>query len=71
MKKRIFCYRDKVFEFWILQAYTSNHIYARIEEELTKLGSKKPFKGRYIDMETFRNLGPFVDWKLLKSAQDK
>lgn len=67
MKNRIFCYRDKVFEFWVLHTHSSKHIYKRIEKELLKLELREPFRGRYIDMETFQNIGPVVDWKVLTS----
>jgi len=63
--RKQFRYRDKVFEFWIRENEASHQIYEHILNSLLKLMKRKPFKGRYLDLEAFENTGPLVDWRAL------
>jgi hypothetical protein len=62
MRNRVFQYRGSAFEIWVLYNDTSDDIYKQILRDLERLKTKKPFKGRYIDMESFQVLGEYINW---------
>lgn len=44
-------------------------IYRDTLAAIEQVSKERPLKGRYVDLETFRNLGPFIDWRgLLNDA---
>ena len=61
--RKIYEYRDKAFEIWVKSQDTSIDIFNEIREKLLYLKKRRPFKGRYIDLESFDNIGPYLDWK--------
>ena len=60
-RKRIF-YVGKAFEVDISPSDTSQEIFEAILAELKKLSAEKLFRGRFIDLETFVNVGPYINW---------
>jgi len=46
-------------------------IYEEICCELERLSNEEPFKGRYLDLEAFHNIGPFVNWRQLMGFDTK
>jgi hypothetical protein len=61
-KQRSFAWRGKTLELWLHDS-TSEEIYRQLLDEFRDLEKEPPFKGRYIDLEAFTNVGPFIDWK--------
>ena len=69
--RKTYEYRDKAFEVWILANDSSRDILRKIYECLEEVKKRKPFKSRYLDLEAFDNISPFIDWKLLSSIDKK
>jgi hypothetical protein len=66
LKGRVFNDDGKTFELDILDEDSQSiDIYTQVLNELNELKKQKPFKGRYIDLEHFCNLGPFINWREL------
>ena len=65
IRRKVFKHINKAFEVWVRKPDTSNDIYEKVRNYLSDLLGRKPFKGRYIDLEAFNNLGPHVNWKEL------
>jgi hypothetical protein len=64
MKYRKFRHFGKAFELEFgFEDLSSIDIYNQILVELENLTKVKPYKGRYIDLEAFRNIAPFVNWR--------
>ncbi len=61
-RKRLF-YFGKAFEMDVNIGDSSAEIFKLIITEIKNLYKEKPYKGRYIDITLFLNIGPFVDWK--------
>lgn len=40
-------------------------IYQETKSAIERLSRESPLKGRYVDLETFCNLGPFIGWRSL------
>lgn len=49
----------------------SETIYRKTLKHINVLKRQAPLKGRYIDLENFCNIGPFVDWRGLLFPQRK
>lgn len=50
----------------------SAEIFSDTLTHLEKLAKEKPLKGRYLDLGTFRNIGPFINWReLLNNAASR
>jgi hypothetical protein len=50
----------------------SNKIYNRLLARLTELSEEKTYKNRYVDLDVFQRIGPFIDWrKLLHSSPEQ
>jgi hypothetical protein len=62
-KRRTFEWRGKILELWLPPEASSANIYENLLHELQQLRRKAPFKGRYVDLEAFQNIGPFIDWR--------
>lgn len=66
MNKKKFEYFGKAFELsYFTGKESSIDIFQKIVNELEKLKREEPFKGRYVDMEPFQNIGLFVNWREL------
>ena len=47
----------------------SDKIYRETLADIQRLSKETPLNGHYVDIETFRNIGPFINWReLLKTA---
>lgn len=62
-KTRSFEWRGKALEVWLPHDATSKEIYELLLSELNELRRERPFKGRFMDLEAFENIGPHIDWK--------
>lgn len=66
MSKRNFEYCGKAFELtYFTDKETSIDIFRQIRKRLEELRQENPFKRRYIDLESFINIGAFVNWREL------
>lgn len=64
MNKKSFQYYGKAFELSFFPGQDSSaDIYSQICRALEELGNEKPFKGRYLDLETLQNVGSFINWR--------
>jgi len=62
MNKKKFEHYGKAFEISIYKNKSSIEIYNEINSILIVISKEEPFKGHYIDLEAFRNIGPFINW---------
>ena len=64
VKKRFVFQTHKIIELWLPDyvKLTNKDIFESVQIELERL-SKTDFKKRYIDLEVFNNIWPFIDWK--------
>jgi len=44
---------------------SSNEIFNRLLERLIKLSKEGMYKNRYIDLDVFQRIGPFINWRKL------
>ena len=66
IRKKRFQYFGKAFEHSLSRNLSSKEIFQEIINQLENLTKNEfPFKGRYIDISTFKTMGEFVDWKSL------
>jgi hypothetical protein len=42
---------------------SSSEIFATLLQRLSEMVGERPYANRYIDLDVFRRLGPFVDWR--------
>lgn len=63
VKNKRFLYKGKAFELNPRNSESSTDIYKSICDKIIGLNSETPFKGRYIDLEKFDNIGPHVNWR--------
>ena len=68
--RKTYEYCDKVFEVWIHTNDNSRDILEKIYECLEEAKMRKPIKSRYLDLEAFDNISPYVDWKQLVSSSE-
>jgi hypothetical protein len=66
-KKKLVYHSGKAFEHHFDPDTSRNDIYEAVCSELEQLCSEKPFRNRYMDLETFHNAGPFINWRQLIS----
>ena len=70
MNKKKFGWKGKAFELSFSPGSISSlEIYQAISIRLEKLKSERPFKGRYIDMEAFHSVGPFINWRKILNLE--
>lgn len=64
VKKRFVFQTHKIIELWLpdYEKLTNKDIFESLQIELERL-SKVDFKKRYIDLEVFQNIWPYIDWK--------
>lgn len=55
----------KAFELCVLPKESSAVIFRNVLRALENLHREPPFKGRYIDLDCFRALGKFINWRQL------
>ena len=55
----------KTFELDIFPDMSSHDIHTLLHEHIEELMEQKPFKGKYIDLEIFQNIGSCIDWRAL------
>lgn len=66
MNKRKFEYCGKAFELSFFPGEDmSIEIFQQTLNAINRLGTEKPFKGRYIDLEAFENIGKHVNWRTI------
>lgn len=58
-------WQGKAFEVHIDPEQSSADIFDELCEALNHLQKEKPFKGHFLNMELFLNIGPYVDWRAL------
>ncbi len=63
--RKEFEYRWKIFEVRGNRGLSNKEIFKRILIELKDLNHEKKLKKIYIDLESFKNIGNYVDWKNL------
>jgi len=63
-RKRIY-FSGKAFEHSFHPYESAAKIYGEICFELGRLQDERPFQGRYLDLDTFRRIGPFIKWRHL------
>ena len=64
INKRKFEYCGKAFELAFFPGEdTSTEIFQQTLNAINRLKAEKPFKGRYIDLEAFENIGKYVNWR--------
>jgi len=47
----------------------SKEIYNRLLERLTELSKDITYKNRYVDLDVFQRIGPYIDWRKLLYAR--
>ena len=65
LKKKRFRLCGKAFELGIYFSISNEEIYNRIKEQLEMLRNERSFKNRYIDLEKFYEVAPYIDWNCL------
>lgn len=66
MNKRKFEYFGKAFELSFFPGEdSSSDIYCQVRSALENLSKEKPFRRRYLDLEAFYHVGPFINWRAL------
>lgn len=64
MNKRKFEYCGKAFELSFFPGEdTSIEIFHQTLNAIDRLRAEKPFRGRFIDLESFKNIGKHVNWR--------
>lgn len=58
-------YQGKAFELSFYPEDSSNDIFAGVCARIDMMNKERPFKGRFIDTESFHNTGPAVNWRHL------
>ena len=46
-----------------LRNESSNEIYDILLKRLSEKAEEQPYKNRYVDLDIFRRVGPFIDWR--------
>jgi hypothetical protein len=65
LKHKRFFWEGKAFELHPVPRDSSSTIFESVLNAIKDLQKEQRFKNRYIDLEAFRNLGPFVNWRAL------
>jgi hypothetical protein len=50
---------------------SSNEIFNKLLERLTKLSKESRYKNRYVDLDVFQRIGPFINWRKLLYSRPK
>ncbi len=64
VKKKFVFQTHKIIELWLpeYKSLSNSDIYELIKRELERL-AKTDFKKRYINLEIFNNVWPYIDWR--------
>jgi tRNA G26 N,N-dimethylase Trm1 len=62
VKKEFLCITMKIIELNVHSNDSSKEIFNKISTELEQLNSIRLLKKRYIDIDIFKTIGPFIDW---------
>jgi len=65
VRHKEFRYAKKAFEIFFLREHSSEKIHQKICTTLVELNQEKPFRNRYLDVEAFNNIGPYIHWRKL------
>ena len=65
IKKRFYYVEMKFIELCFDDNESSVKIFEKVTNELRQLNSKRSLRKRYIDIEMFQTIGPFIDWRQL------
>lgn len=65
VKKEFFYTSMKFIELNVHSNDSSEEIFKKICTELEQLNSKRLLKKRYMDIDIFNTIGPFIDWRQL------
>ncbi|MEK4006399.1 hypothetical protein [Paenibacillus sp. FSL H3-0333] len=63
--KKDYRYVGKAFEMGVFKDEDSPEIYSNVLKRLKSLASEPPFTRRVIDLESFENLGQYINWRKL------
>lgn len=63
-------WQGKAFEKHFLPEQSSDEIYHELWDALNQLKRVKPFKGRFLDMETLQGIGNHMNWRALIGLDD-
>lgn len=67
-KKKFVGFENKAFELSVYKEQNSQEIFNALLQELKQLNkNEKPFIKHYFDLEQLKNIGQFVDWRMLVS----
>jgi hypothetical protein len=68
-KRLLLMTASDVLGLW-LSNESSSEILGMLLERISELAETRPYRGRYIDLEVLRRLGPFIDWRALVDRPD-
>ncbi|MNW47834.1 hypothetical protein D3C74_251780 [compost metagenome] len=63
--KKDYRFGGKAFEMATFKSQDSNEIYVSVLKKLKTLALERPFTRRVIDLESFQNIGQYLDWRRL------
>lgn len=63
--KKDYKFGGKAFEMATFKSQDSNEIYVSVLKKLKTLALERPFTRRAIDLESFQNIGQYLDWRRL------
>lgn len=64
-KKRRYELQGKAFEMGVYFVQQTDNIFKNLSAHLEYLKNEKPYKGRYIDLNRFYEIGPYINWRAL------
>ena len=66
IRKKKFIYFGKAFEHSLPRNLSSDEIYQELIDVLERINkNERPFKNRYIDLDSLKTIGEFVNWEKL------
>ncbi len=65
LTKKRYIWNGKAFELILFPNSSSVEIYQEVDAALQQLYQEEPFRGRFIDLTSFHNLGQFINWRKL------
>jgi hypothetical protein len=69
MRKTFYQTKRNIFDKHFPRGVVSDEIFSDTLENLEKLAKGRGFKRCHVDLEKFRNVGPFINWQeLLNNA---
>jgi len=71
VRKRFYYTMRKLIDLSFCREDSSDKIYDTISHSLDELSKKRAFKKRYLDLQAFRTVGPFVNWRRLLGFENE